>query len=187
MRKLVVFNNLSLDGFFTSVDDDISWTYRPPTDPEFEAFTAENARSGGELVFGRKTYQMMASYWLTAMALSQNPIVAEHINKLSKTVFSRTLSEATWQNTRLAKGDLLSEIREMKQAPGKDLVIMGSGSLVAQLAGERLIDEYQLVVNPVILGSGRSLFEGLKEKIQLQLIQTRRFKNGNLFLCYAVV
>jgi len=184
MRKLTVFNNVSLDGYFTGVNDDISWTYRPPKDPEFEAFTAKNAKTGGELVFGRKTYQMMASFWPTPMAYKQDPIVAERINELQKVVFSRTLLEANWQNTRLAKDNLTEEIRDMKQSDGKDLVIMGSGRLVSQLSQARLIDVYQLVVNPVVLGSGRTLFDGMTEKLALRLIDSRTFKNGNILLTY---
>jgi dihydrofolate reductase len=184
MRKLTVFNNVSLDGYFTGVNDDISWTYLSPRDPEFEAFTAENAKTGGELVFGRKTYQMMASYWPTPMALEQNPVVAERINALQKVVFSRTLDSVSWQNTRLVKDNLTDEILAMKQSSGKDLVIMGSGSLVSQLSQAHLIDVYQLVVNPVVIGNGRTLFEGMMENLQLKLTDSRIFNNGNIFLTY---
>jgi len=186
MRTLTVFNNVSLDGYFTGVNDDISWTYQPNRDPEFEAFTTENAKTGGELVFGRKTYQMMASFWPTPMAFNQDPVMAEHINKLSKTVFSRTLLEASWENTRLIKGNLLEEIKKMKEEPGKDMVILGSGSLVSQLSQARLIDRYQFVINPVVLGGGRTMFDGMIEKLQLKLMDTRIFNNGKMVLTYGV-
>jgi dihydrofolate reductase len=103
---------------------------------------------------------------------------------LPKVVFSKTLNQASWNNTTLLKGDLAAEMRKMKQAPGEDMVILGSGSIVSQLAQEGLIDEYQIVVNPVILGKGRTMFDGVKEKLRLKLTKTRAFGNGNVLLCY---
>jgi dihydrofolate reductase len=108
------------------------------------------------LVFGRITYEMMASFWPTPMAMKSFPVVAEGMNKLPKVVFSRTLDKASWSNTRLVKGDIAAEIRRMKQEPGPAMVIMGSGSIVSQLAAESLIDDYQMVVNPIVLGRGRA-------------------------------
>jgi len=183
MRKLTVFNHISLDGYFTDKDNSLNWVHMG-NDPEFEQFVQGNAQVGGELIFGRITYQMMASYWPTSMALEQNPIVAERMNALQKVVFSKTLHSATWQNTRLVKNNLTDEILAMKQSGGKDMVIMGSGSLVSQLAQARLIDVYQLVVNPVVLGHGRTLFDGMTEKLQLKLTDSRVFKNGKIVLTY---
>jgi dihydrofolate reductase len=118
------------------------------------------------------------------MADQHDPIVAERMNKLEKVVFSRTLGKASWSNTRLVKGDMVAEIRKMKKDLGEDMVILGSGSVVSQLAQEGLIDIYQVVVNPIILGQGRTMFEGVKEKLNLKLTKTRTFGNGNVFLCY---
>ena len=112
------------------------------------------------------------------------PEVAEHMNSLSKVVFSRTLDKATWQNTKLVKGDLPSEVRKMKAAPGPEMVIMGSGSIISQLAAEDLIDEYQIVLVPVVLGKGRTMFDGIKDKLLLKPTKTRTFGNGNVFMCY---
>jgi dihydrofolate reductase len=112
------------------------------------------------------------------------PAVAEGMNSLPKVVFSKTLNQASWNNTTLLKGDLAAEMRKMKQAPGEDMVILGSGSIVSQLAQEGLIDEYQIVVNPVILGKGRTMFDSVKEKLRLKLTKTRAFGNGNVLLCY---
>ena len=185
MRKLTVFNHISLDGYFTDKDDSLNWVHKE-NDPEFDQFVQGNAQSGGELVFGRITYQMMASYWPTPLAYKQDPIVAEHINELQKVVFSRTLDSVSWQNTRLVKDNLADEIRAMKQSGGKDLVIMGSGSLVSQLAQARLIDVYQFVVNPVVLGSGKTMFDGMTDKLQLKLVDMRVFNNGNIVLTYVM-
>lgn len=185
MRKLVVFNQVSLDGYFVDRYGDMSWAHK--SDAEWRAFVEENASGGGELLFGRITYELMVSYWPTPYARENDPIVAERMNNLPKAVFSRTMDNASWNNTKLVKGDMAAEIRKMKKEPGKDMVIFGSGSIVSQLAQAGLIDEYQMVVNPVVLGKGRTMFEGIKEKLTLKLTKTRTFGNGNVLLCYEPV
>jgi dihydrofolate reductase len=99
-------------------------------------------------------------------------------------VFSRTLDKASWNNTKLVKGDLATEVRKLKQESGQGLVIMGSGTIVSQLAQEGLIDEFQIVVCPIAIGSGRTLFEGVTEKLSLKLTKSRTFGNGNVYTCY---
>ena len=184
MRKLIVFNNVTLDGYFAGENGDISWAEGGNDDAEYDAFVAGNASGGGELVLGRITYELMASFWPTPAAIESMPVVAKGINSMPKVVFSRTLDRASWNNTRLAKGDLAAEIRKMKQEPGEGMAILGSGSIVAQLAQAGLIDEYQVVVNPVVLGKGRTMFDGIKERLTLKLTQTRVFRNGKIYLCY---
>jgi dihydrofolate reductase len=184
MRKLIVFNNVSLDGYFTDRNGDMSWAHSGNEDKEFNTFVAENASGGGQLLFGRITYELMASYWPTPHALKNNPVVAEGMNTRSKVVFSRTLDKVSWSNTKLVKGDIASEIRKLKKEPGNGMAILGSGSIVSQLAMEGLIDEYQVVVCPVVLGSGRTMFDGIKEKLNLKLTKTRAFNNGKIFMCY---
>jgi len=182
MRRLSVFNNVTLDGFFTDRNSDLSWAHKP--DEEFNEFVEQNARSGGELLFGRITYDMMASFWPTPAASQSAPVVAERMNNLPKVVFSRTLKNATWNNTRVLNGDLAVEVKKLKSEAGKDMVIFGSGTIVSQLAPTGLIDEYQLVLNPIALGKGRSMFEGITETLSLKLAKTRSFSNGNIFLRY---
>ena len=126
----------------------------------------------------------MTRYWPTPLARTHDRVVAERMNQLPKVVFSRTLDRASWNNTRLVKGELAAEIRKMKQEPGDGMAILGSGSIVSQLARQRLIDEYPVVVNPVVLGQGRTMFAGVQEKLSLELTKTRTFSNGNVFLCY---
>jgi len=184
LRRLVVFNNVSLDGYFVDMNGDMSWAKNPIPDAEWDAFGAENAKGGGTLLFGRVTYELMASYWPTPLAAQNDPIVAKHMNSLPKIVFSNTLDQASWNNTRLVKGGLAAEIRKMKREPGEDMAILGSGSIVSQLAQEGLVDEYQIVVNPVVLGAGRTLFDGVTEKLALKLTRTLTFGNGNVLLCY---
>jgi dihydrofolate reductase len=106
------------------------------------------------------------------------------MNSMRKVVFSRTLDKAAWNNTKLVKDDMVGEVRRMKEEPGDNMVIMGSGSIVSQLTQEGLIDEYEVVVNPIVLGKGRTMFEDVKEKLNLKLTKTRAFGNGNVFLCY---
>jgi dihydrofolate reductase len=185
MRRLGVFNSVSLDGYFMDAQGGMSWAHNGKQDPEWDAFTAGNAKGGGMLLFGRITYDLMASYWPTPLAMQQNPVVAEQMNSLQKVVFSRTLNKASWKNTRLVKTDLAAEVRKMKQEPGDDMVILGSGSIVSQLAQEGLIDEYRIVMIPLILGKGKTLFEGVKERLNLKLTESRSFANGNVVLSYA--
>ncbi len=184
MRKLIVFNHVSLDGYFVDANGDMSWAKASHQDAEWDAFVAGNASGGGVLVFGRITYELMAGFWPTPFAMETMPVVAEGMNNLPKIVFSRTLGLASWKNTTLAPGDPAVEIRKMKREPGEDMVILGSGSIVSQLAQAGLIDEYHVVVNPIVLGKGRTMFEGVKEKRSLKLTKTRAFGNGNVLLCY---
>lgn len=184
MRKLIVFNHVSLDGYFTDVNGSMNFAQNPIPDAEWEAFVTGNASGGGTLVFGRVTYELMASFWPTPFATEQMPAVAERMNNLTKVVFSRTLEASSWNNTRLIKADLAGEIRKMKQEDGEDMVIFGSGTIISQLAIEGLIDEYQIIVDPVVLGKGRTMFDGIKEKLTLKLTKTHAFHNGNTLLCY---
>ena len=163
----------------------MSWAHKH--DAEWNAFVSGNASGGGVLVFGRITYQLMASYGPTPMATQNSPAVAKGMNEMPKIVFSRTLDIASWSNTKLLKGDLATEVRNLKKQSGPDMVILGSGSIVSQLAQENLIDEYQLAVSPIVLGKGRTLFEGLKEKLTLKLTSLRTFGNGTVFACYQPV
>jgi dihydrofolate reductase len=182
MRKLIVFNMVSLDGFFVDGKGDMNWAHKQ--DAEWNAFVSGNASGGGVLVFGRITYQLMESYWPTPMAMQNSPAVAKGMNEMPKIVFSRTLDSASWSNTKLLKGDLATEVRNLKKESGPNMVILGSGAIVSQLAQENLIDEYQLAVSPIVLGRGRTLFEGLKEKLNLKLTSSRTFGNGTVFACY---
>jgi dihydrofolate reductase len=181
MQKLSVFNLVTLDGYIAGPGGDISW-HR--VDQEFQKYAEKNSNSGNTLLFGRVTYELMAGYWPTQAALKDNPVVAQGMNSSPKIVFSRTLKKADWVNTRIVKGAPVGEIRKLKKQSGKGLTILGSGSIVAQLAQAGLIDEYQILLNPVILGNGRTMFQGVKLKPMLRLISTRTFGNGNVLLRY---
>jgi dihydrofolate reductase len=184
MRRLAVFNQVSLDGYFVDAHGDMSWAHNQTKDAEWQAFVEGNSKAGGVLLFGRITYELMAGYWPTPLAAQNNPVVAERMNNLPKVVFSRTLEKTSWNNTKLVKGDPATEIRTMKDEPGPHIVIMGSGTIVSQATQAHLIDEYQVVVIPIVLGRGRTMFEGMKEKLPLKLTKSRTFGNGNVVLCY---
>jgi dihydrofolate reductase len=182
MRRLSAFESVSLDGFFTDAKGDMSWAHKQDT--EWNEFAGSNAKGGGALVFGRVTYEMMAGYWPTPAARQANAAVAEGMNAMPKVVFSRTLDKASWNNTTVVKGELANAVRKMKKEPGPDMVVLGSGTIVSQLAAAGLIDELQIVVVPVILGKGRTLFEGVDRKIGLERVKARTFGNGNVVLWY---
>jgi len=185
MTKLIVFNQVSLDGFISDANGDMSWAHRD--DAEWNAFTAENAQRDAMLLFGRVTYEMMAGFWPTPFALQNLPAVANRMNSAPKVVFSRTLESASWNNTRLVKSGIAGEVREMKKKGGPQMVLMGSASIVAQLAEEGLVDEFQIVVNPIVLGGGKSMFAGVKKRLNLKPTGTRAFGNGNRLLTYETV
>ena len=184
MRKLKVFNHVTLDGYIADAKGDMSWAHRREQDPEWNGFVAENASGSSAFLFGRITYELMASYWPTKAALASDPFVAKRMNETPKFVFSRSLKQASWQNTTLYSGDLAENTRKLKSAAGPDIVIFGSGSVVAQLAQEGLVDEFQIVLNPTALGAGRTMFAGVQKRLTLRHTKTRTFANGNVVLCY---
>ena len=181
MSKLFSFNMVTLDGFFEGPNGEIDWHN---VDGEFNEFAINQLNTVAVLLFGRVTYQMMASYWPTPLALEDDPIVAGLMNRLPKLVFSRTLTKAEWNHTRMIKDHLAEEISQLKQQPGKDLALFGSANLLATLMQLDLIDEHRIMVNPIVLGGGHPLFKPAKDRLDLKLVQTRAFGNGNVLLCY---
>jgi dihydrofolate reductase len=190
MRKITAFENTSLDGYFAGPNGEIDWfvaSSHAGNQTEEDEFAIDSIKSTDTLLFGRVTYELMASYWPTADAMKNNPTLAERMNNLHKIVFSRTLDKVEWQNTRLLKDNIEEEIQEMKNQPEKNMAIRGSGSIVSMLAQRGLIDEYSIMVNPVILGGGRSIFQGIKDRLHLERLETRTFKSGNVLLHYQFV
>lgn len=181
MSKIILFNLITLDGFFAGPGGEIDWHN---VDEEFNQFAIQQTGAAGGLIFGRLTYQMMAGYWPTPQAQQDDPVVTDIMNRIPKFVFSRTLTAVTWNNTRLVNWPAGDAIRDLKQQPGADLFIFGSANLAASLMRENLIDEYRLLVNPVVLGRGRPMFEDLRSPLALRLQETRAFRNGNVLLVY---
>jgi len=179
MRTLFAFDMVTLDGFFEGPDRDISWHN---VDDEFNAFAGRQLGTVDGLLFGRVTYQLMALYWPTAAG--NDPVVTLKMNTLPKFVFSRTLERAEWNNTRLIRENAAEEILKLKQERGKDLALFGSANLLSTLAQAGLVDEYRLMVNPILLGKGTPLFQGLDRRMDLKLISSNTYRSGNVLLCY---
>jgi dihydrofolate reductase len=182
MRRLYVFNMLTLDGFFEGPNRDIGWHN---VDAEFNEFAVEQLGTTDLLLFGRVTYELMASYWPTQAALKDDPIVALTMNSIAKIVFSTTLQKADWNNTRLVKQRIPEEVTKLKEQPGKDIAIFGSSDLATSLIPSNLIDEFRLIINPVVLGNGKTMFKGIRDVCNLKLLKTKTFHSGNVLLSYA--
>ncbi len=182
MPILTSFISLSLDGCYADASNDMSWAHTQ--DPEQPEFTAANAKGGGALVFGRITYEMMASFWPTPAAAQAMPDVAAQMNALPKLVFSRSMKSADWQNSRVVSADLVGELTRLKAGKGPDMTILGSGSIVAQAATAGLLDELQIMFVPVTLGGGKRLFDGIPRSLAWRRDNSRQFSNGNVFISY---
>jgi len=186
MGKIVSFTIVSVDGYFAGPDGEIDWF--KGHDEEDRQFSAEASGSGGTLIFGRTTYELMAGYWPTPEAIKNDPDTAEVMNSSPKIVFSRSMRPVqdgpVWRNTRVLREMKAEEIQKMKEKG--DYVILGSGSIVQQLANLGLIDEFQLMVQPVVLGAGRYLFRDVR-RMNLKLLESRTFRNGKVFLKYGPV
>jgi dihydrofolate reductase len=182
MRKIFLFMMVSLDGFYEGKNGDISWHNAGNT--EFNQFAVQQTSAADLLLFGRKTYELMVSYWPTDAAKRDDSIVAGLMNNLSKIVVSKTLDKVNWENTRLIKENVTEEIAKLKGQPGKDIAILGSSELTVFLTQQKLVDEYRIMVNPVALGAGKSLFTGLQDKVNLKLLSSRVFESGNVLLTY---
>lgn len=182
MGKLIHFMMTSLDGYFEgSKPWSLEWHN---VDGEFNDFAIGQLREADTLLFGRKTYEGMAAYWPGPAAVQDDPVVAGLMNGLPKVVFSKSLPTADWANTRLVREDAVGETARLKAQTGKAIFLLGSSDLAVSLTDKGLIDEYRVMVNPVLLGSGRPQFQGLKEKHKLKLVETRRFHSGNMLLIY---
>ena len=181
MRKIIVSNYITLDGFFAGPKGEIDWFV---WDEEMANYSRGLLTSMDTILFGRVTYELMAGYWPTASPPAEDRVIIDAMNNLPKVVFSRTLEKVEWKNARLVKGDILEEISKLKQQPGKDMVIYGSSSIVSTLTRAGLIDEYQLFINPVVLGNGKPLFRGITGTAKLKLLETRTFQCGVVLLRY---
>jgi dihydrofolate reductase len=181
VRKLFSFMVVTLDGYTEGPNGEFDW---PNVDDEFNEFAISQLNNIHTLVFGRVTYEGMASYWPTPAAIEGDPAVAGRMNSIPKIVFSTTLDKADWENTRLIKGNVAAAISELKQQPGKDLAVFGSSSLTVSLLEHGLVDELRVMVHPILLGAGKSLFTGLKQRVPLKLQKTTTFSSGNVLLYY---
>lgn len=188
MRKLVLFMHVSLDGFAADPNHGLDFlTY----DEELQQYADELVKTVGSPVYGRTTYQLMESYWPTVLKKPDAPKQAlqhaQWVENIPKIVFSTTLNEVTWNNTRLIKGNVTEELKKLKQQPGKDLVIFGSPGLSATLMNLGLIDEYKLTIHPIILGDGLSVFKNNKVKSRLKLLDAKTLRSGVMTVHYETI
>ena len=181
MAKLSVFNFTTLNGFFSGPGGDFSWHVHGA---EEAAYSGESMKSESTLLFGRVTYQIMAAAWPTPQGAERDPATASGMNRAEKVVFSRTLKSIDWANTRIVADNIEDEVRRMKAESTVDLTILGSGSIVTQLTDAGLIDEYQVMIDPVVLGEGTPMFKGLGRKVNLELVASRIFGSGTVLLTY---
>jgi dihydrofolate reductase len=180
MRKLFTFLFASLDGFHERAGQDMSWHL---VDDEFDAFDLAQLEEADTFLLGRVTYEGFAEFWPTQEAADEEPIRAKLFNDAHKVVVSRTLRESSWANTTIIGSDVDAEIRELKEQPGKDIEVIGSAKLTAYLLQAGLVDELRVLVNPVLVGSGAPAFP-VTGIVSLELLDTRRFGNGNILLTY---
>lgn len=184
MRTLASFLMVSLDGYFEGPDpEDFGWQI---VDDEFNQFAVQQLDASECLLFGRVTFQGMASYWPTREAIESDPEVASRMNQTLKIVISRSLDrpEPEWNNTRLIGKDAHRELSSLQQQPGKDLLVLGSSVLTASLIEMGLLDQLRIIVCPVVLGEGRSVLGTTQQRAKLKLLDNRTFRSGNVLLTY---
>lgn len=187
MRKIILSMSISLDGFVSGPNGELDWVlFDKDLDNEF---LPESTGRADTLILGRSLYQGFSSYWPTAPEtnpnLSEGEIQFSHwVQNARKIVFSKTMEKANWNNSQLMKEDFAAEISKLKQQPGKDILTFGGVGTAASLVRWGLVDEYNLAINPVILGSGRPLFSNLEDQVRLKLIKSRAYKSGIVLLTY---
>jgi dihydrofolate reductase len=186
MRKLIVFCHISLDGIAAAENGQLDWV---SYDEDLEKWGEPIVAATDTAVYGRATYELM-KYWQT---VPSDPTSTEHelkhavwIENVEKIVFSKSLGKQDWNNTKVFGDSAKEELLKLKQKPGKNITIFGSPTLVNSLLGLGIVDEYQLSVHPILLGTGKSLFKGIAQETKLKLIEQQTFKSGVVTLHYAV-
>jgi dihydrofolate reductase len=193
MRRLAIFDHVTPEGYFAAADGNLDWFVH---DEEVAEYGMKGFPRTDTILFGRKTYEMMAGFWPHAAdrpdphpsrQSASIPAMAKYMNETQKVVFSRTLKAATWSPTRILREVDASAIEAMKREPGKDMIVLGSGSITSQLAELGLIDDFEFLVDPVLLGAGRPLFRDVTRTTRLELVDVKRFRSGNVLLTYTRV
>jgi dihydrofolate reductase len=182
MGKLIAYNFITLNGFYKGLNEDTSWHRHGEDEAKYseEMLALDNI-----LLFGRKTYDLMINFWPTPAAKEMFPEVAKGMNRSEKIVFSNSpVNEELWENTKLMNGDIVGKINQMKQSSIKDLAILGSGSIINLFTDHQLIDEYQIMVDPMVIGAGVPIFNEIKRDLALELIEVKAFKSGVVLLYY---
>lgn len=185
MRKVIFQMMVSLDGFIEGPKQDLSWHL---VDDEFNKYAIDLLHSIDTIIFGRIAYELFESFWPAAMTdpstTPDNLEIANQINDMHKIVFSKTMEKVEWKNSKLIQQLIPEEIAQMKQQEGKDMVIFGGAGIAQSFMRHELIDEYRIMVNPIILGKGKPLFEDMTHRMNLKLMKTRTFNSGVVMLVY---
>lgn len=187
MNKIKMLNRISIDGYFTSsneVSSGMDWFIH---DPEVDKVAHEIGGKMNSLILGGTTYRLFERSWVPFLKNPDAPAhlkeVAEELTGMNKIVFSKTLHGSEWENTRIYSNNLIDVVRHLKQDSDSNILVLGSGSIVQQLANERLIDEYIFIVTPVVAGEGKPLFSNVKQ-LDLMLVGSKAFESGNVILHY---
>jgi dihydrofolate reductase len=198
IRRIVAFNRVTADGYFSTPDGNLDWAV---PDEDLDKGATSSMPETDTILFGRRTYEQFESFWPHVVHHSRTApdphaegrrtegmlAMATWINDANKIVFSRTRKSVTWKNSRLF-GELdPREVAAEKTQPGKNMIIFGSGSITSQLTQHGLIDEYMFVVNPVLIGDGRSLIGGVSTRTRLELLEAKPLRTGNVMLRYAPI
>ena len=197
MRRIVMFNRLSADGYSAATNGSLDWIV---PDADFDRSAGEAIERGGvdTILFGRRTYDLFERFWPDALDSSPTAAdphqtghrspemraMARMLNESEKIVFSTTRKELTWRNSRVVSAFEPQAVEAMKQQSGKDIMVFGSGTIVSLLATHALIDEYRLLISPVLLGQGRRLMDGLPHMTELELASVMSYQSGNVMLHY---
>jgi dihydrofolate reductase len=195
-RRIVMFNWMTANGHFAGADGNLDWVV--PDEAQAKA-AVEGIPGFDTVLFGRRTYEIFEGFWRHAVDDSSTAPDPHHpgqrtrehreiaiwLNEMTKLVFSRRLKDVTWKNSRVLHELDPREIDTMKRKPGKDMILFGSGSIVSQLTQHGLIDEYQFVVCPILLGSGRPLLSGVPKNSRLDLLEAKQYQSGDVMLRYA--
>lgn len=181
MRKIIVFEWITLDGFFAGTDGNVDWMV---WGDEVVEYAKEVYAATDTVLYGKTTYEGMKYHWTTSASSEDDPKIIDFMNETHKIVFSKSLEKVDWNNSELVREFDAEEIAELKENSGENILILGSGTLVSQFANAGLIDEYKFLVNPVVLGSGKTLFENIGDTVKLKYLSTKNFSNGNVLLCY---
>jgi dihydrofolate reductase len=177
MRKVIMWDMVSVEGFFEAPGHDIGWFV---FDDELGEYIASTQKDADTLLFGRTTYELMAAYWPT-----ETGQIADFMNSVEKVVFSRRLGNSDWNNTRFVKDNVAEEVSRLKRQKGGDIFVFGSADFASTLVSNGLVDEYRIGINPVLLGSGVPLFKGGFERTKLELLSVKPLKSGVVILHYA--
>ncbi len=181
MTKLTAFNFITINGFYKDLNNDMSWHTHGE---EENQYSIDSLKSDNMLLFGRITYQMMASFWPTEMGNKASTQVAEGMNNKEKIVFSKTLLSADWKNTRVCN-NLIEDVKKLKKEAKSNMTILGSGSIITQLAEAGLIDAYQIMIDPIAIESGTPIFNGIKNNLKLKFESSKNFKSGVILINYS--